>query len=80
VNSIGLISAQTAQQWTEARPRAARAGCFAKRALGFRLTENIFFHCFTVSLIDCRKALSLLFLREARSPTALRTGSPTPAS
>jgi hypothetical protein len=32
----------------------------------------MFFHCFTVSLIDCRKALSLLFLREARSRTASR--------
>jgi hypothetical protein len=33
-----------------------------------------------VSLTDYRKALRFLFLRTAKSSTALRAGSPTPAS
>jgi hypothetical protein len=68
--SIGPIPAQTAQQHRESGRAHARGGNFVERPLGFSLTGNGFLHCYSESLTVCTKALEVLFLYTARSPTA----------
>jgi hypothetical protein len=50
-----------------ARPRPRWK--LAERPLGFSLTGNGFLHCYSESLTVCTKALEVLFLYIARSPT-----------
>jgi hypothetical protein len=47
----------------------ARAGGFSERPLGFWLTRTGFAYYFLESLTVCTKALEVLFLYAARSPT-----------
>jgi hypothetical protein len=69
VNSIGLISAQTAQQHKETERAHAREGDFAQRSSGFWLTITGFYHYYTESLTVCRRDLVVLILRRGRSLT-----------
>jgi hypothetical protein len=70
VNSIGLISAQLTQQWTEARPRP-RAGNLAEGPSASWLTITGFYHYYTESLTYYRKPLQVLILHCVESTTVL---------
>jgi hypothetical protein len=61
MNSIGLISAQLTQQWTEARPRP-RAGNLAKGPSAYRLNRSRFIYYLTQSLTVCSMVPGFLFL------------------
>jgi hypothetical protein len=81
VNSIGLISAQLTQQWTEARPCCS--GGLAKRTSGSWLTSDGFFHCLIESLTVYKKTPALLSILGLKSTTASSAGklrrAPVPA-
>jgi hypothetical protein len=65
VNSIGLISAQTAQQHRETGALAcarARAGGFTERPSVYQLNRSRFIYYCTQSLTHCRDDPRLLFL------------------
>jgi hypothetical protein len=83
VNSIGLISAQTAQSIAEARARPRPRGRFAQRPSAFWLTGDGFGYYFSESLTICIEVPQVLILHSGTPPMShgggLITGEDRPA-